>query len=254
MKKILVALSIALFLASAIACSVFDKEEASPAQLFVDKAIAFSGTKALKNGAASFTFRNKLYTYSRNKSSFEYTRIERDSTRTVIKTIYSSAGTSRYIGNKQIGLNEKQKEAYSSSLNSVMYFAFLPLWLNDPAVNKELIGEVKIKGKSYNKIKVTFAKEGGGEDFNDVFYYWFDKSDSSLDYLAYQYFTHEGGMRFREAYNSRKISGVIIQDYKNMKPKEGKTYTLDKLDKAFENGDLEELSLIELEEMSVRGN
>ena len=45
-----------------------------------------------------------------------------------------------------------------------MYFAFLPLWLKDPAVIVEDQGRSLIKGKEYYKIRITFKQEGGGDE------------------------------------------------------------------------------------------
>lgn len=88
---------------------------------------------------------------------------------------------------------------YYNSVNSVHYFAYLPQGLNDKAVQKELLGEVVLKGEPYYKVRVTFAQEGGGNDYEDVFIYWFHKQKFTMDYLAYEFHVDGGGMRFREA-------------------------------------------------------
>ena len=151
-----------------------------------------------------------------------------------------------------VEITDEKKAAYTSSVNSVIYFAFLPMSLNDPAVIKEYVQEVKIKDKIYHKIKITFRAEGGGEDYEDVFYYWFDTDDYSMDYLAYSYNEEEGtGIRFREAYNTRTIDGVKIQDYINFKPAIKGSIPLSEIDKAYIDGKLEKLSLIELEDMKI---
>ena len=75
-----------------------------------------------------------------------------------------------------------------------------------------------------------------------------------MDYLAYSYNEEDGkGLRFREAYNSRNISGVIIQDYINYKPS-SEDQELGSIDSAFLKGELKELSRIELEDVSIKIN
>lgn len=120
-------------------------------------------------------------------------------------------------------------------------------------MNKSYASTVEIDGTKYHKIKVTFDAEGGGEDFEDVFYYWFDTEDYSMDYLAYSYNEEDEGtgMRFRVAYNPRKVNGVTIQDYKNLKPKVKDSVPLEVIDQAYLDGKLEELSLIELEDVVI---
>lgn len=88
-------------------------------------------------------------------------------------------------------------------------------------------------GRDYSSpSKITFAKEGGVEDFENVFYSWFDMEDYSKDYLAYCYIEKKGtGMKFRKAYNTRRINGIMIQDYVNMKPK-SKELNLEKIHEA----------------------
>jgi len=149
----------------------------------------------------------------------------------------------RTIDGVEPEITEEKRAAYTRSVNSVVYFFRLPFGLNDPAVNKVYIGETDIKGKTYHEVKVTFAQEGGGEDFDDVFLYWFDKEDYSMDYLAYLYHTDEGGMRFREAINPRRVNGMLVQDYVNYKP-ENEDIDIMTIDELFNAGKLEELSKI----------
>ncbi|MEO9870754.1 DUF6503 family protein [Ekhidna sp.] len=222
------------------------------AQQIVDDAIQMSGTEVLNNASASFSFRGITYEYSSKDGKYTYTRSLQDSLQNEVKDVLKNDGLIRYINNEEAIITEEKRTTYTASVNSVIYFAFLPVSLNDVAVNKTLEGTVEIKGNSYYKIKVTFDSEGGGEDFEDVFYYWFDTKDYSMDYLAYSYNEVDGkGMRFRVAYNSRKVNGVTIQDYKNLKPKVKESISLVGIDQAYTNGELVELSLIELEDVVI---
>ena len=235
------------WLLSLLACS-------SPpdSQEVVDKAIMASGVKKLQNATASFTFRDIDYEYQLRNGNYRYVRTQSDTVGNEVKDVLINTGLNRFINGSMVDLDEKKKEAYTSSVNSVIYFAFLPLSLNDGAVNKSYVGQKTIGDKNYHKIKVTFNAEGGGEDYEDVFYYWFDQEDYSMDYLAYSYNEDEGtGVRFREAFNARNISDVIIQDYKNYKPVNEENFDLASIDQAFLDEELQLLSLIELENVQI---
>ena len=39
-----------------------------------------------------------------------------------------------------------------------------------------------------------------------------------IDYLAYNYVTDGGGVRFRSAINKRRVNGLLVQDYINYAP------------------------------------
>lgn len=222
------------------------------AQEVVDNAIEASGISVLQNAKATFSFRNIAYTYDRKNGTFSYERMQQDSTGLEIKDVLNNEGLIRYIGGVESPLSEEKQALYSASVNSVIYFSFLPLWLNDAAVIKSYEGTIKIKDTNYHKIKVTFEQEGGGEDYEDVFYYWFDTEDYSMDYIAYSYNEEDGvGMRFRVAYNDRKVNGVVVQEYKNLKPKVKDSFSVGQLDAAYMNDQLVELSLIELENMII---
>jgi len=263
MKKIIV---IQLFLIAVVVSSCNNqsgenttKQEVprSEGQRIVDSSIEFHGLSPLDNAKLDLVFRKKFYTYQKSNGIFQYTRSQVDSIGTTIYDIMNNEGLVR-LTNKDINelvtevgpiigdtavITEERRAAFTSSVNSVVYFFLLPHGLNDLAVNKEYLGETTIKGKEYFEIKVTFEQEGGGEDFDDVFLYWFDKEDFSMDYFAYLYHTEGGGMRFREAINPRRISGMLIQDYINFKP-EDESIDIMTIDELYEKGELIVLSEI----------
>ena len=229
------------------ACSPSEKkeevEDKSKVQEIVDESIAFHGMEGLNNATFSLSFRNVDYTYENNNGAYVYTRTQTDSIGQIVFDRMDNEGLIRLTDGDSTSMTEEKRAAYTRSVNSVIYFFRLPFGLNDAAVNKTYIGETEIKGKTYYEVKVTFAKEGGGEDFDDVFLYWFDKEDYSMDYLAYLYHTDEGGMRFREAINARRVEGVLIQDYINMKP-ENESMDIMDIAELYNNGALEVLSEI----------
>lgn len=246
MKKLLFALSMFLILVSC-------KQETQPnVQSIVDKAIEVAGGDAFKISTISFDFRDKHYKAIRNNGIFQLEREFKDST-DIIKDMFNNTEYKRFINNVHIKVPDSMAVKYTNSVNSVHYFIVLPFGLNDDAVIKTYIDEVSIKEKNYHKIKVTFKKEGGGKDFEDVFVYWFNVKNYKLDYLAYLTYNRDRSidLRFREAYNERYINGIRFVDYNNYKPI-NKDKDLFDLDRLFENDGLKLLSKIENKNIVVK--
>jgi len=226
-------------------------EPVDPAQAAVDQAIAFHGGDAFDSASLQFIFRDRLYKRQRNGGRYQYERIftNPDDSTEQVRDILTNDGFTREVNGQLSAVEDSMAFKYSNSINSVIYFALLPYRLNDPAVFKKYLGESTLKGKSYHKVQVTFAEEGGGKDFEDVFHYWFDTETHQMDYLAYSYLTDGGGIRFREAFNPRRVGGILFQDFINYKM--DKTLPLESADSLFEAGELEKLSEIVLEEVSL---
>lgn len=212
------------------------------AQEVIDKAIEKHGGKNYNDLHIRFSFRGKDYTIRLDNGNFEYKRIFQDSTSNYSDKLNNN-GFTRNVNGKMLDLSEKDSRRFSNSVNSVAYFTLLPKGLNDEAVRKELLGEIKIHDKSYYIIKVSFKEEGGGDDHDDEFRYWINKESFTVDYLAYSYHVNGGGVRFREAIDPIEVAGVRFQNYINYKPESKKT-PLDDLPVLFESGGLKKLSEI----------
>ena len=223
-------------------------EKSPDAQQIIDSAIAVSGGELYKQSKFRFVFRDKEYIQEQRAGKRVMKRIQQTDSGKVTD-IKAGNEFERYFEEELLSVSDSMANVYSSSINSVHYFAYLPYGLNDPAVNKEWIGEKQIKGKTYHQIRVTFDQQGGGEDFEDVYLYWIDKETFKPEYLAYEFHVNGGGLRFREAYNERYINGIRFVDYRNYKPKGDVDIT--KLDALFENGKLDLVSDIRLEDIEV---
>lgn len=231
----------------ALACQ--QEEKKLTAQEIVDKSIEISGGKRYESSTVSFNFRDRAYV-----SEF-------DSNQKILKRLLSNDSIQlfdvltgdkfqRFENSSLVVLSDSLSRVYSNSVNSVHYFSKLPYGLNDAAVQKELLGEIEMKGKSYYKVKVTFEQEGGGDDFDDTYLYWFNKETFKVDYLAYEFHIDGGGMRFREAYNERYVGGIRFVDYYNLKPKNSDA-TILQIDSLFLQDQLKLLSKIELEKVAI---
>jgi hypothetical protein len=220
------------------------------AEKIVDAAIDAYGGALYETSAITFDFRGTHYSIFKSPTAFEYSREFSDSTGQVVDVLNNSGFTRKVNGVLIDTLTEERIGAFSRSVNSVAYFAFLPYGLNDAAAIKTYIGQTNVKGKKYNLIKVTFQAEGGGEHFEDEFLYWFGVDDSQMDYMAYSYHTEGGGVRMRDVRATREVGGIRFQDYNNLKAARKET-PLDSMQALYETGSLVKLSEINLENIKT---
>lgn len=218
-------------------------------QQIITAVIAQHGGDKYKNAKISFDFRDIHYNYERNGGRYKYERSYKHDSLGQIHDVLTNDSFTRTLNGKETKVTEEWKGKYSNSINSVIYFTFLPFNLNDAAVVKKYLGEVSIKGQPYHQIQVTFKQEGGGEDHSDVYMYWTHKEKNTMDYFAYSYEVNEGGIRFREAFNPRVVKGITFLDYNNYKVKTGTPFN--KIVKHFEAGNLKLLSKIENKNVKV---
>lgn len=238
-----------LFFSCARQADTNQRTELLTAQNIIDHSIEAHGGSAFETAHVQYVFRDREYELFRRGGAYRYERrFEQEGS--PVRDVLSNEGFIREINGQPTALSDSFVSKYSNSVNSVHYFAQLPYGLNDAAVNKEYLGTVELKGKTYHKVEISFQEEGGGKDFDDIFVYWIDAETFYVDYLAYSYATDGGGLRFREAYNPREITGIRFQDYVNYKA-DTKVWTVHDLDRAFEEGKLTELSRIELENVEA---
>lgn len=238
-----------LLIGAATIYSCQDHSRPVDAQSIINASITAHGSRLLESGTMSFEFRNIPYTAARDNGTYTYTRELMGGGDTLLDRL-SNLGFDRMKNGQLLILTDSIEQRYSSSLNSVIYFAQLPLGLDSPAINYEYVSLDTINGRQYHEVRVTFDENGGGEDHEDVFVYWIGEEDSLVDYLAYSYCEEDCGLRFRESVNRRNLNGVIIQDYNNYKAPDFDTDLTD-LDELFQKGDLIKVSEINLDEVKI---
>lgn len=227
------------------------KNQNEDAQSIIDKSIEISGGEVFNNSIMEFNFRDNYYLAKRNKGNYLLDRIIVSENDSILDRIKNNS-FKRFVNGKEIIIPDSMASKFSASVNSVHYFSVLPFGLNSQAVIKQYLGRITLRDEVYYKIKVTFNKEGGGEDFEDVFVYWINTASYKVDYLAYSYNEAKGkGLRFREAYNERYINGIRFVDYNNYKPVSEIDATVYELDELFEKEALNLLSKIELKNINV---
>ena len=217
----------------------------------IEKAIQHAGGDLWNRSWIGFDFRDRHYEVQRENGLFDMRRFTYTSEDSVWMDKYHNYGFQRFLNDSMVSIPDSMAQRYQASVNSVIYFFSLPYGLQDPAVNADYLGLDTLENTTYHKIKVWFDEEGGGEDHDDQFVYWFNTASFALDYFAYAYQTDGGGIRFREATNARFVDGIKVQDYHNFSPLHNDV-ELAKLLSLHQQGALKLLSIIENDNVDVR--
>ena len=228
-----------ILISSLFSCNSDAQNESNQATFIIQKSQEVHASDILRNANVSFQFNH--HEYHRNFEDGQEVRLRRTlNSEENILDEWRGDQLRRWINGEEVFLSDSMQNVYMNSINSVFYFFTLPMKLSDDAVISKYIGEEVILGTNYHKIEITFTAEGGGDDYEDIYVYWFNAQDYTLDFFAYQYFTNGGGMRFRSAMNRRKIADVLVQDYANFSPiDQSSVYDLAK---AYEDGQLKLVS------------
>lgn len=240
------------------ACSETTDEPAvgdTRADSVVQQAIARHGGDVLDRAIVTFDFRGIDFRIRRDDGRFRYARTYEDSLGRTVREVLTNDSLYRTVDDERVQLMEDEHSDVLEDVNSVTYFTLLPYFLQDPAVQPEYSGVDTIDGTPYHRIRVTFRQEGGGQDWEDVFMYWFDQNDASMDYLAYAYGNgpnEEYGTRFREAYNVRTVEGVRFADYVNYTTPGDSLRDLARYPDFLANDSLELVSRIETDSIRVQ--
>jgi len=241
----------AIFLLSTFSACETDKD----ADTIIDKSMKVHGADLLGHSNISFTFRGKQFRRYYHNGKFRYSRTFSDSAGHKIYQAINNDSTWQEVDSKHVVLPDSIRENIFESINSIVYFGFLPFKLNDEAVVKRYIGSSTINGDPYHEIEITFKKEGGGIDYQDRFVYWIHQNSYTIDYFGYRYEVDGGGERFREAYNIRNIKGIRIQDYKNYKVVADSLLPdrrIERFDQLYHDNKLELVSSVELEDVKIK--
>ena len=108
-------------------------------QYIVDRSIEAHGSATLNKAIIEFDHRGKHFKATRNDGLFSYERTYTDSTGSV-REVLNNDEVFKEINGNRVELTEKKRYSVQETLNSVLYFGFLPFFLNDPAVQKKIPG------------------------------------------------------------------------------------------------------------------
>lgn len=220
-------------------------------QTVVDRSIARHGGGVMDNARIEFDFREYHFVLDRNDGMFSYERTYTDSTGRLHEEIINNDGIFKNIDGEAVPVDSALHRRIGDNVNSVAYFTLLPNPLNDPAVIKQDLGSVRMKGEPYRKVGITFEEEGGGRDYQDRFLVWIHENDYTMDYFAYYYFTDETGSRFRVADSIHSVGGVRLADYLNLTYDGLNARTIDRYDGLFNADSLRLVSEVRIENVTV---
>jgi len=202
-----------------IGCQTDTAPDRPSASAIVDSAVAAHGGAVLDRAEVAFNFRGDQYRIRQEDGQYHYRRTYTDSLDQTVTEGLTNDGVYRVVDGDTVSLSEDERGDIHTTVNSVTYFALLPHPLTDAAVQPSYSGRDTIDGTPYHRIRVTFQQEDGGQDWEDVFMYWFRTDTYAMDYLSYAFGLGpddmEQGTRFREAYNVRRVEGVRFADYMN---------------------------------------
>ncbi len=222
------------------------------AKRIIRESVLKDSLQVLAEAAYEFRFRDRMYRYQRTGGAFVYERWWIDTTTLdTMRDVLHNDGLVRFANGVEVALEERKAAAYSASVNSVIYFAFLPWALLDPGVEARYLGRDTIKGRALDQVEVSFAAAPGheGHDMHqDEYLYWFAPDTHELAYMSY---SHADGKapRLRERFNVRSVGGVTVRDYRNYQTPGNEPRSIKLLAGNFNEDALSLLSTIELEDM-----
>lgn len=189
----------------------------------LDRARTRHGSALLDEATVRFSFRGTPFVLRRSGGDFRYSRTRTDSLGRTVEEVVDNAGTHRFVEGERVPLAPDEAAAVHTAVNSVAYFALLPAPLADPAVRARLLTPDRVGGEDYDRVEVTFARDGGGADYDDRYVYWLRRSDGQVGHYAYTYEVSPGdtaraatGTRFRVPIRSYRRGGVLFQDWRNL--------------------------------------
>ena len=220
MPRVLLPLAAVLALA---ACQRPGPQGDPEALALLDRARTHHGSAVLDRAEVAFSFRGTPFTVRRDGGRFRYARTLTDSLGRSVEEVVDNDGAHRLVDGAEVPLGADDAARLTTAVNSVAYFALLPAPLADPAVRARLLTPDRVAGEDYDRVEVTFAREGGGADFDDRYVYWLRRTDGRVGHYAYTYAPTPGdtsrtetGTRFRVPTASRRVGGVLVQDWRNL--------------------------------------
>lgn len=223
---------------------------APQADAVISAAVRAHGLESADPLEIAFTFRGTPYRLALHGRTSRYERtVTADGGGVRVDELVGGAFRSLVSGTT-VSLTPEEQGARRRSLNSVAYFALLPRPLQDDAVISRWRGTTMLRGTEYDTVDVTFRAEGGGDDHDDQFRYWFDPTTHRIAYLAYSFSRGEGGVRLRAATRAHEQGGVVLLDWDNY-GRDGQSLTIDEAVAAFESDTLPKVSSIVLEDVRV---
>lgn len=156
------------------------------------------------------------------------------------------------VDGEPVRLRRRQERRWRSHVDARVWFPFLPYGLAGDGVFLHDRGLVEwpVEGggtRELREVKVTF-QPGSSSGADDEYLFWFDPESGRLEQLAYSF---AGGVRFRRAFDFRRVDGLLFADHENFGV-DGEGYRVDQVTPEFVAGEMEHVSTIRLRDVEVR--
>ncbi len=158
-----------------------------------------------------FDLDGQSYRVARVDDSYRYTAHDKNAGREVYREL-NNLGYFEHLNGKMLELSAEDSSSQAGDIHASVYFALLPFSLDDPQLQAEYLGEDSLDGRAYHRLGIRNEDGFGLQEGLAEFLYWFDTESFRLDYLAHSLAAKEG-TRFRKALNSRRVNGIVFQDY-----------------------------------------
>lgn len=223
----------------------------------IDRARMHHGSAVLDHAEVTFSFRGTPFVLRRDGGTFRYARTLTDSLGRTVEEVVDNDGVHRFVDGNEVPLSAGEADRLATAVNSVAYFALLPAPLADPAVRARLLRPDRVGDTDFDRVEVTFARDGGGADWEDRYVYWLRQSDGEIGHYAYTYEPTPGdtsrtetGTRFRVPIASSRVDGVLFQDWQNLTA--DTLEALERFGDLYDTGRTFEVSEVVLDSIHVR--
>lgn len=180
----------------------------------VRRALDVHGARGLGTADVRFSFRGTPYRMARHRGHYLY-EVTKTGEHDHQRFRLNNQGFEQWLNGKPIKPSPTKQQAQKNALISVIYFASIPWVLGDRAVHVETLPDTEFQGETHSTRRVTFDRQSGGADHDDVFAYWFERDTGRLAFLAYRFHVNGGGVRLRQVIRVQRIQGIDFFDYNN---------------------------------------
>lgn len=183
----------------------------------VDRAISFHGGELYRASATGLELCSKSGCYEISAvvdgGLFEY--VVSGQVRGVERKVRSTnQSLELWEDGSPVAVDAEREKRLQDWVAARVYFCFLPFRLNDASALKQDLGLESWGERLLHKVKVTFST-GSSSEAEDEYLYWFDPQSGRVEQFAYSYAGEPGGLRFRRAFNYRRIGGLLFFDQEN---------------------------------------
>lgn len=227
----------------------------SGARAIVEKAIAFHGGETFEASDVSFEIASKSGTFRvevRREGGLYRQTVQSLTQEGPRRVTVTNDAVEVTVGGEARPLAREEEERWRSHVAARVWFPFLPYGLRGDGVYLHDRGLVEWPAggggtRRLHAVKVTF-EPGSSSGAEDEYLFWFDPETGRLEQLAYSF---AGGLRFRKAFNFRRVGGLLFADHENFGvDEEGRE--VDEVTPELVRAEMEPISTIELRDIQVR--